>query len=156
MNSPNKDELIYLASLYSLNAARRPALKQARYERVLRVAALMIKDDWKVFSPIVHCHTMSLQYELPSTFDFWRKIDEVYISHSDRLCILTDKDWQQSEGITGEIEIAKAYNKPISLVEYNDEEYSYKIVKFTLWCLISHYSVVQIENLLSSIKKQSL
>lgn len=127
---PNKHDLIYLASLYSLDAINNWDKKEERFQRVMELTSLLYRDGYQVFSPIIHCHPMSRAYGLPGTFNFWKKIDTTFISHCDWLVILKDEGWERSEGITGEITIAKRLVKPISFITFNSYDKDYQFEKF--------------------------
>lgn len=124
MNEPSKNELIYLASLYSLGTKDiRDPLRELRYQRVKEVSAAMMRDGWVILSPIVHCHCVSLDHGLPGEWGFWKHIDTIYISKCDRLMVLEDENWTQSVGINAEIKIAESFGKPVSYVTYQNGIY---------------------------------
>jgi hypothetical protein len=113
--------MIYLASVYSLNAKtdseEDKALREARYLRVMEKTNELLKEGLCVFSPIVHCHPMSNMYGLPKHFSFWEKLDKAYIDSCDAVWVFMMDGWEQSEGITKEIEYAKSKGKNIVYID---------------------------------------
>ncbi len=102
----------YIASLYSLGAKgdgyHAITTRQARvnYTRK-RLAQLMHKGE-VCYSPISHCHELSIQEDLPKEYLFWKACDRHMIAKSDGLIVLMMEDeygsWKDSEGMTDEIE----------------------------------------------------
>ena len=101
--------MIYLASPYSHPD---PAVREARFEAVCRVAARLIKRGYIVFSPIAHSHPM-VRYGLPDDWKFWSQQDRRFLEACDELWVLTLDGWQQSIGIQAEVAIARELGKPV-------------------------------------------
>jgi|ERR1051326_375246 hypothetical protein len=119
------NKLIYLACLYSLCADA--DLMQARFERVEKVSAILIKKGQMVFSPIVYNHAMAIRYDFPKTFGFWEGLDKTFINHCDELWILDgDMPWIKSIGVNAEFEYAKSLGLPVRLVKYDDKTNRYR------------------------------
>lgn len=106
--------MIYLASPYSDDS---PVVMEARYEAVLKHTAGLIKDGLTVFSPIVHCHYMAISYDLPSDISFWRMYDTNMIFLADMFWVLMLDGWQQSKGVSFEIEVARSFKLSIKFVK---------------------------------------
>lgn len=107
--------MIYLASVYSLNADK--ALMEERYQFALAHAAKYTLEGVPVFSPIVHSHPMSQTFAMPTTFPFWEKLDYQYLDASDALWVLMMEGWQDSRGVTAEIAYASSQGLPIRYIE---------------------------------------
>ena len=111
---------IYLATPYSINASTSSkegrALREARYMQALSETAGMSKKGEVVFSPIVHSHPMSWNHDMPGTWDFWSKIDYVFIDNCEKVRVVMMDMWDQSVGISAEIEYAKKIGKPVEYV----------------------------------------
>jgi nucleoside 2-deoxyribosyltransferase len=101
--------MIYLASPYSHPD---PAVREARFEAVCRVAATLIKKGHVVFSPIAHSYPM-VRYGLPDDWQFWSAQDRRFLEACDELWVLTLDGWQQSIGIHAEIAIARELGKTV-------------------------------------------
>lgn len=116
---------IYLASPYSINAPTSSKegreLREFRFKEALRYTAEYSKLGEVVFSPIVHSHPMSWHHDMPGTWDFWSKIDYVFIDNCEVVRVLKMPDWEQSVGINAELEYAKKIGKPIEYVEYTPQ-----------------------------------
>jgi len=126
MKTPLKTDLIYLASLYSLDS-KLPTdpIREERYKRVSHLTSILLKDGWTVLSPIVGSHRLTIDFDLPGEFFFWQRLDDCLIRHCDSMTILKDPGWDRSTGITAEIKIAQLHNKPISFIEFNGISYSF-------------------------------
>ena len=106
--------MIYLASLYSLNAKtdnlQDRITRGKRYQYTLKRLSQMINDGEFVFSPIAHCKVVADEYGLPHDYEFYKKNDRHFISKSDKVLVLKMVDecgsWEDSEGITDEIQFA--------------------------------------------------
>ena len=84
--------MIYLASVYSLNADE--GLMQERYEFVRGVIAEFLNDGVSIFSPIVHCHEVAKHHHLPKEWSFWKKVDLDYLSSCTGLYVLLMEGWE--------------------------------------------------------------
>lgn len=111
-----RDKLIYLASPYSSSDK---TIKELRVEAVTRKTAELTAQGYFVFSPIVHSHSLT-RYELPGNWEFWKRIDEFMISRCDEVWILQLEGWQESVGVSAEIEIAKKLKKKIRYISLDN------------------------------------
>lgn len=104
----------YLASPYSKYPKGREAAFREVTEEIVRFTAQGIH----VFGPITHSHPiheMSKEVGIPVPGDwaFWCEVDRTMIRQSAGLIVLTMESWEESTGVTAEIEIAKQLGKPI-------------------------------------------
>ena len=106
---------IYLASPYSHIAE---AKRQERFCQACIVAADLIYQGFLVFSPICHTHPIAQASNLPLDWNYWKALDESFLSWCDELWVLKLEGWEESKGVTAEISFAKNLNKPISYLEY--------------------------------------
>ena len=105
----------YLASPYSHPS---PAVRQERYEAVVRAAARLMLDGQVVFSPIAHSHPVeTLGMPAPQSGAFWMKQDLALLRHAERLLILALPGYEDSAGIKQEIEFALSKNIPVELLQ---------------------------------------
>ena len=113
--------MIYLASVYSLNAKtdseEHKRIREERYLTVMKKTKELLEAGLTVFSPIVHCHPMSVVYGLPKDFSFWERLDKSYIDNCDVLWVLMMEGWDESEGIGKEIEYAKSQGKFVKYIK---------------------------------------
>jgi hypothetical protein len=108
--------MIYLASPYSHPD---PAVRQDRFERVCKVAARMMERGEVVFSPIAHTHPIAMKGNLPTDWEYWKKVDEEFIKACSKLGVLMLDGWEDSEGIEEEMKLARSVGKQIIFIEEN-------------------------------------
>jgi hypothetical protein len=105
--------MIYLASPYS---HRDSAVRQKRFEAACRAAAALLRADIAVFSPIAHSHPIA-EYGVPTTWDFWQRVDRQYLRHCQALVVLRLPGWEASVGVQAEIELARLWGIPVLEVD---------------------------------------
>jgi nucleoside 2-deoxyribosyltransferase len=105
--------MIYLASPYT---AKTKELQEEKYQSVLRLCGKLLKERHNVWSPIVHCHTMAVLFDLPTDFVFWKQYNHDFIRRSDAVWIACIDGWEQSKGVADEIEFANLLGIPVSHV----------------------------------------
>ena len=103
--------MIYLASPYT---HRDPHVVNCRFYDTKRAFAYMLQAGEHVYSPIVLCHQVSIDYRLPSDADYWEKFDFNFLRRCDELRILMLDDWKESRGVRAEIKAATAIHLPIT------------------------------------------
>jgi nucleoside 2-deoxyribosyltransferase len=101
--------MIYLASPYS---HADPAVREARYQAACRATAVLLKAVFVVFSPIVHSHPL-VEFELPTGWDFWERIDRAYLARCDEVVVLMLDGWRESTGVRPEIAVARELSRPV-------------------------------------------
>lgn len=106
--------MIYLASPYS---DPDPAVVLFRYLETRRYTAKRIVEGVPLFSPIVHCHELAVNHDLPKDFAFWQTYNEAILRRALALAVLQLDGWENSKGVRGEIEFAQKYNIPVSYVD---------------------------------------
>lgn len=94
--------MIYLASPYSHPD---PRIMHARYLAAEAACVdLLRRREW-VYSPIVHCHQMALNHELPTDAGYWRDYNQAMLDKSDQLVVLCLDGWRASVGVIGEMQM---------------------------------------------------
>ena len=106
--------MIYLASPYT---AKTKELQEANYQAVLRLCGKVLQKRYNVWSPIVHCHTMAVLYDLPTDFGFWRTYNHDFVRRADAVWVACIPYWQDSKGVADEIEFATQLELPIKYVQ---------------------------------------
>lgn len=124
----NKKELIYLATPYSSD---NPYIVEKRYLDVTYVFGVLLRNGLQVLSPVTMCHPISHMIKLPGNWEFWKKIDESYLSRCNTMYILKVDGWDKSSGVKGEIQIAKKNNIPICFLDFDFEDDSYVIYPYS-------------------------
>lgn len=108
--------LAYLASPYSHPD---PAVRQRRYADVLRAARLLMEQGHHVWSPIVYTHHLA-EAGMAMDWGYWQRFDEAMLSRCQELWILMLDGWRDSEGIRGELWLARRLSMPVRLLSMGD------------------------------------
>lgn len=105
----DKNKVYYLASPYS---HKDRAIMDERAEVATKAAVDLLKLGLYTFAPIPYnCHWE--KYKLPTDWGFWQAFDKAFIDHCDALIVLMIPGWQESVGVTAEIEYAKETHKKV-------------------------------------------
>ena len=96
--------LVYLGTPYSHPD---PKVREARFQKVNKVAAKLMASGFHVFSPISHSHPIALAGDLPISWDYWSEYDRIMLSCCEMLVVLELEGWEESTGLTAEIRIAR-------------------------------------------------
>lgn len=102
---------IYLANPYS---DPDPKVIDERFRQAERALYALLMEGRATYSPIVHCHELAKKYDLPKTFDFWRKYDLSMIASCSDLYVLMLDGWEASPGVRAEVEFARSIGVPVS------------------------------------------
>ena len=106
--------LTYLASPYS---HANPLIRDARFRAACAAAAKLMLAGEAVFSPIAHSHPIEYHFDAPRAFDFWMGQDLPILRHCSVVKVLRLEGWDQSKGVTREIEVAKAALIPVEYID---------------------------------------
>lgn len=115
----------YLCSVYSyrpegVSDEEHLALMQKRYEYARKRTHEFLMEGLCVFSPITHCHPMAQEHTMPRTWDFWGNLDRQFIIASQAVFVLMMPHWEDSVGITAELQWAEDLGLPIYFFECPD------------------------------------
>ena len=105
--------MIYLASRYT---DPDKDIMDYRYHDTLYTAAKLIEEGHAVISPIVHCHEMARQYNMPRDAGFWLAYNWNIFQACSSMFIIDAWDWQESKGVMRELEWATWLQRPVNLV----------------------------------------
>ena len=119
-------EFVYLACPYT---HEEKIVREARFVQVSKAAAKLMNQGHIVYSPIAHCHPIATYGDLPKTWSFWRRIDEVYLRHSKMLVILPLEGWNKSVGLNAEMQMAKEFNLTITWLDTKTFEFDWDRAK---------------------------
>lgn len=111
------NKLVYLAVPYT---HPKRSVREFRFKRVTEVSAMLVSQGIANFSPITQSHLQAKHYKLPHTWDFWKRIDTIFLERCDSLFVLTLEGWESSVGVTAEIDIARRLGKPIRYLNPDD------------------------------------
>lgn len=89
------------------------SVRLKRFKLVNEVAANLMRNGEIVFSPISHSHSIAVENELPTDWDYWGRSCEAFVKRSDRLVVVCVEGWEESEGVQAEIDIAHECGIPI-------------------------------------------
>jgi len=106
---------LYLASPYS---APDPEIRETRYQLAEHATAILLRVGVAVYSPIVHCHTLAKNHDLPGDFAFWEKYNYRMLSAARKLLVLKLPGWSESIGVRAEIQYAHTHYKEILYYDY--------------------------------------
>lgn len=114
---PSKNKMYYLASPYT---HKNKFVETLRYEAVVYAATKLIHKGYTVVEPIASCHEKGVRYDLPGGYAFWQKRDRWFIDKCDGILVLTLPGWNESVGVSDEIEYAAQLGLEIHYI--NPEE----------------------------------
>ena len=96
--------MIYLASPYSHPD---PAVQLARYQKAMEYCVHAATERNEIiYSPIMHWHVASYQYNLPTDAQYWKYQNESLILHCSSIRVLMLDGWRESIGVQEEIGFA--------------------------------------------------
>lgn len=108
---------IYLACPYS---DPNPAVRHYRYMAVTAAAAQLMKFGSLVFSPVTHSHSLAEQFGCLQEGEFWKDWYLSFLEHwATHLYVLQLCGWEESKGVSAEIDYAKRHNIPIRMIQYH-------------------------------------
>ena len=94
----------YIASPYT---HKNEEVRNERFRQVMRFTANLMRLEIPCYSPIVHCHELANSHQLPTTFEYWIKMNHAMIDASRGVIVLKLEGWEESKGVKDEIEYAK-------------------------------------------------
>lgn len=88
-----------------------------RYYMVSDYTAYCIKQGQFVYSPIVHCHPLAIDHNLPRDVSFWIEYNACMLLKSNCLLVLCLSGWKSSVGLLGEIDLAYEYGVKTAYID---------------------------------------
>jgi len=102
---------IYLASPYTHEDKE---VMISRYEEALQVSARLLKENYLVFSPIVHCHPIAIAHGLPRDYEFWQAYSDSFLLRwAEAIVVLLLPGALNSKGVQAEIVLAEGTGLPV-------------------------------------------
>lgn len=96
--------MIYLASPYS---HPEQAIVETRYLLTCHVVAMLMKTSGKhIYSPIVACHDLAKNQDLPTDAKFWEDYNHHFMILADEMWVLCLDGWTESLGVKDELRYA--------------------------------------------------
>lgn len=107
--------LIYLASPYC-----HPELSviEDRVEKNRLFVIWLIKRGKLIYSPILHNHEMTRDGSIRRGWEHWSDQDALMIYLAHEFWVLRLDGWEESQGVTKELDIAAMLAKPIMFFDY--------------------------------------
>ena len=90
---------------------------EERVQEQRRLAAHLIKQGYYLLQPIEMCHTMALEYDLPTGYEYWKKRDRGMIDLCFGTIVCLMDGWDKSVGVLDELEYTKQLGKPIKYLD---------------------------------------
>jgi hypothetical protein len=111
--------LVYLATNYS----RYGDGHEAAFRVACEIAAKLLREGVRVFSPIAHGHPISYFGDIDPIDDaLWSWFDEVMVERCDTVLVAEMGGWQRSRGIAREIEAFEDAGKPVYYLDLESFE----------------------------------
>ena len=107
---------MYLGSPYT---HENKEIEEVRYLQARKALAILLKAGHVVYSPIVHCHHLSLYHEMPGHIDFWKWYDKAMIQSCKHFGILQLDGWKESKGLTWETTQAIEFAVTVSYFKFS-------------------------------------
>lgn len=106
-------DLVYLAAPYT---HEKPDVVEARMSRLCIVDAALMKQGVMTASPLLK-HFLLEHSDLPGDWNYWKDYAEVLLSKCDKMIVVTMSGWDESVGVTAEIELCKRFNIPVEYID---------------------------------------
>lgn len=113
------DGFYYIASPYTSPSKQ---IIGTRVSRARRIVGLLVEAGIFCFSPIIHCHQLAREHDLPTDFTFWLNYNKVFMDASIGTIVCEISGYDTSKGVKQEIEYTKASGKPLFLARVRRRE----------------------------------
>jgi hypothetical protein len=110
--------LVYLGTPYSSWGARGPDGLYQAFVEASQVAARLLRAGVRVYSPIAHCHPISLYGGLdPLDYQIWLSFDEAMMAVAEAIAVAMMPGWSESKGIKHEVDYFTLAGKPVYFLD---------------------------------------
>ncbi len=123
--------MIYVASPYSSGGSpeQRAAAHEERYREAKRFVTYVIVEHGPApFSPIVYCHPLAVESNLPGDAEYWYKFNMQFLRKSEAVFVLMLDGWEKSKGVKAELDMAQRLRIPVYYYKWNEAERVYEEV----------------------------
>ncbi len=108
----------YLATPYThVN----PSIVDARVRETMRYAHALLSAGYTVFSPILHCHNMANNHDMPTDAKFWWEYNLAHLQAFKRVIVCEIDGWKMSTGVKMEIQWARDNDVPLMFCTLHDD-----------------------------------
>jgi hypothetical protein len=114
---PVEGAVYYLASPYS---SKNEYVKEHRYLTICAISAALTNMGYLLIEPIGASHPIARMFKLPTGYEFWKTRDRALIERSNGVIVAMMDGWEQSVGVTDEIEFATSIGKPVYYLNPED------------------------------------
>jgi hypothetical protein len=108
--------MIFVSSPYS-SPLSGPAGRLAQHSRFEQVRDLVLHiaatEGLLIYSPIVYCHDLAIRGNMPTDAQFWLNFNMTMLRRAEALFNLRLPGWENSKGVTLELETAKVLGIPV-------------------------------------------
>lgn len=101
---------IYLGSQYTSDSLE---VMESRARSAAHATAVLLRAGIYVYSPITHCHSIAVQYDLPRDFTFWRDYNFAMLSKAMAMVVLRLPGSDYSKGLISEKKFCQHHKIPI-------------------------------------------
>lgn len=108
--------MIYLASPYTHPD---PDVMLSRVAQSAIAAGQLMQEDYHIYSPLVHCHSIASAMKAEKPYDFWISHCLHILETCNHLVVLPLQGWKTSKGVA--LEVAHAWRRGIPLSVYQDD-----------------------------------
>lgn len=110
----NLPEFEFLASPYY---DPNPVVRETNYQKAMDALAALMAQGRQVFSPIVMCHNLALQYDMGMEARDWWNFNYPFIARAANMIVLQLPGWEESKGVGAEIQLARKVKKSIEYID---------------------------------------
>lgn len=108
-------EYWYLATPYS----KYPEGLNAAWVAACEAAGHLVRQGRTIYCPIAHTHPIAIYGQLnPLDHEIWLPLDKPFMDNAIGLIVVKMPSWQDSYGISVEIDVFQAAGKPIEYMEW--------------------------------------
>ena len=91
-------------------------MEEKSFKKANEVSYKLMKSGNIVYSPISHCHPIAQVGGLPTDWDYWKEYCTEFVTWCDTMAVVMMKGWEDSTGLTAELEIARELKKNIMYI----------------------------------------
>lgn len=96
-----------------------PAVMHERFVLARYYTAWCLANGEYVYSPIIHCHELACEFQLPRDYAFWRDYNRAMLGGASELRILCIPGHKESTGVRGEVWHARELGMRVKEVPYD-------------------------------------